>query len=114
MLRFGLLVIVVAGCGEAQPLPCDVEAVVADKCGLCHGERTDFGAPMSLTTWDDFHAGAPSGDGITWEVVRTRLDDADNPMPPDGLPPLTVDDRAVLDAWFAADAPPREAGVSCD
>lgn len=100
-------------CGDPAPLPCDVAAVFRQYCGTCHGAEPAFGAPMSLTTWDDLHAQAPSGDGVVWEVTRARLDDTRRPMPPMGFMPLLTADRAILDVWFAAGAPARPAGETC-
>lgn len=95
--------------GDATPsgLPCDVEALVDEHCGGCHGDPASFGAPMPLVDHDHFMV--PSIIEPTEAVldrVSQRLHDDARPMPPTG----TLDDAAlaVLDAWIADGAPPSD------
>lgn len=95
-----------SGCDET-PLPADVRQVIVDKCHQCHGSTTQFGAPMSLLSWDDTQEPAPTNPSIrVWQQMQRRIDDAQTPMPPRGVPALTDAEREVLEAWFAAGAPP--------
>jgi hypothetical protein len=97
-----------AACPDPTPVPCDVAAVLEDKCGVCHGDDPAFGAPMSLVSWEDFQEPSPSPryDGApSWEISQLRIHDEDDPMPPRGLPTLGAADLAVLDAWFDAGTP---------
>lgn len=110
-----LIAIVLAACGEpSTPLPCEVDQVLEDKCRICHGAEVEFGAPMSLVDWEDTQAGAPTTDQRVWEEVRDRVRDTGDPMPPRGLPALTADERAILEAWFAAGAPPGDDAQACE
>ncbi|HUH02410.1 MAG TPA: hypothetical protein VML75_10460 [Kofleriaceae bacterium] len=100
------------GCpGADTPLPCDVDRVLEDKCRLCHGEPTAFGAPFELMSWEDTQATVKSQP--VWELMQDRVHDPAMPMPPRGLAQLTADELAVLDAWFSAGAPPRADDASC-
>lgn len=109
-----MLAISLAACGDpSTPLPCDVAQVFEDKCQICHGAEVEFGAPMSLVDWEDTQASAPTRDQPVWEAVRDRVRDSQDPMPPRGLPALTPDQLAILEAWFAAGAPPGEGAQVC-
>jgi mono/diheme cytochrome c family protein len=107
-----LLVALAAACGDHdhQPLPCDVDAVMVAVCHLCHGDPPDFGAPMPLVVWEDTQARAPTDRSrLVWELMEERVHDPVRPMPPVGTGELDADELAILDAWFAAGAPPGEA-----
>lgn len=109
------VVVVAVGCGDEvrTPLPCEVEGVVDDKCNACHGSPLDFGAPMPLETWEDVHRRAPTDPREVWLVMEERIGSVTDPMPPAGLPQLTAQDRQILDAWFAAGAPPAGDDETC-
>ncbi len=84
-----------------------MEQVVADECRLCHNAKLEFGAPMPLLTWEDTQETAPTDpQREVWEVMEIRVGSATSPMPPGGVGDFTTDERAVLDAWFQAGAPP--------
>jgi hypothetical protein len=85
------------GKSSASSLPCDVAAVLSEHCSECHGEKLDFGAPMSLVSWQDLIAerkGAP-----THDAVLARVRDDDMPMPPAPYARLSAAEIAVLTAW---------------
>src|SRR5262245_48886263 len=44
---------------NVSALPCNVSAILSQHCGNCHGAERNFGAPMSLVTWNDLHKAAP-------------------------------------------------------
>lgn len=97
------------GCGgePSTPLPADVAAVVEDRCALCHGDPLAYGALMPIVDWEDTRAPSPSAPSRpVWQQMELRVHDAERPMPPRGVEPLTAGELAVLDAWFAAGAPP--------
>jgi hypothetical protein len=86
-------------------LPCKVEAIVAARCGLCHGKSARFGAPMSLTRQPDFQALAVT-DGMkrVRQVVQERINAATKPMPPADVPPLMADELTTLNDWLGRGA----------
>jgi hypothetical protein len=92
-------------------MPCDVATIVAAKCGTCHGAEPVGGAPMSLTSAADFMRPLKSlktQPRATVEVatlVKTRINDAAQPMPPGAL--LPEDQRAVLNKWLDGGHPAR-------
>lgn len=88
-------------------LPCDVQAIVAERCGACHGESTAASAPMSLTTPAHFQEPGPSDDSKkVHELVKTRINATTKPMPPTGK--LSADELATLNAWLDDGAPGSE------
>lgn len=104
------------GTTSGGTLPCEVARVLETKCQLCHGTMPDFGASISLVTFADTQAPAPSHPASkVWEVMRQRVHATTAPMPPNGQPALTLGtggELGILDAWFAAGAP-AQAGA-CD
>lgn len=96
------------GCsgGKTQtPLPCDVDAVLAQSCRECHGATPAFGAPMPLVTWEDLNAPAKSNASKkVFELVGTRIHDDANPMPQAPKPRLTAKEMKTLDDWIAQGA----------
>jgi hypothetical protein len=102
------------------PLPCNVERIVRDNCGGCHGTSLLFGAPIQLVTHEDFTRSytaqtTTSAKGQTlkvYELSRMRINATSSPMPPGGA--LAAADHSVLDAWLAGGATARTAGEICD
>jgi hypothetical protein len=93
------------GGASGAGLPCDVNAVLAANCQQCHGTTPSYGATMSLMTWSDLQAPAPSGGGPVYQAVETRIHDTSTPMPPTPYPLLSSSDMSTLDTWIAAGAP---------
>lgn len=73
-----------ASTGPCQPdagqFELEVGPILASRCGGCHGEQADFGAPFSLTDYASIVAGDP-GTRISDRMI-TAL--ADGTMPPPG------------------------------
>lgn len=92
-------------------LPCDVSKVLASKCQTCHASTPKSGAGTSLVTWDDLHKVGPANHGgkKVIDLVKERIHDAKEPMPPGGT--MVGHDLDALDKWIAAGAPK---GESCD
>ncbi|MBK8251199.1 MAG: hypothetical protein IPK82_00835 [Polyangiaceae bacterium] len=92
-----------SGGNSQSGVPCDVAAVMADKCLSCHGAKPS-GAPMSLATYEDLTA-TSTVDSTKTVIERAviRMADASKPMPPAGG--ATADDIAVLQAWIDAGTP---------
>jgi len=81
---------------------CQALAVFRQNCQGCHASEPQFGAPMSLTSFDDLQAASVSDAAQTvTQRVRARIHDAQRPMPPGGM---SADNVAVLDAWLASGA----------
>jgi Copper type II ascorbate-dependent monooxygenase, C-terminal domain/Copper type II ascorbate-dependent monooxygenase, N-terminal domain len=102
-----------SGAGEKsdKSLPCAVQTILRERCGTCHGSVTQFGAPMSLTNFDELHAASPRAQQPFYAVAQDRVQRTGaGMMPPSGQPPLTSQERDALLAWLAADAP---AGDAC-
>jgi hypothetical protein len=109
-----------AGAGDGttgtvrEPLPCDVDAVLAASCRSCHGATPAYGAPMSLVTYGDLTAPSPSdASKKTYQAVAARIHDDAHAMPPTPNARLTASAASVLDAWAAAGAPKPSASASC-
>lgn len=91
-----------------EKLPCDIERIVTDKCGVCHGE--DPSAPMSLTTATDFQAIIPDkGAMYARAKVLINASDPRGRMPPVSNEALTDDERTTLTAWLDKGAPGSDA-----
>ncbi len=96
-------------------VPCDVRDLVVTRCHTCHGAAPSFGAPMPLVTHADFHRPAVSMPGEpVYRRVAARIHDDAAPMPQAPNPRLDATELATMDAWIAAGAPMRAAGVTCD
>lgn len=64
---------------------------------------------MPLVTYADTQAPAPSDPihKLVWQSMQIRIASTENPMPPVYRPDLALssDEKAQLNAWFAAGAP---------
>jgi cytochrome c551/c552 len=109
--------------GTATNSPfCEVLSIVKTKCGECHSSELAFGAPMSLTSYEDFTANGPvTKTKKVYELVGARIHDTAKPMPPKNQPVLTAAELSTIDAWVAAKAPapkgtcaPQEATPTAD
>ena len=73
-----------SGGGSTSGLPCDVSQALASACLSCHGSPP-AGAPISLVTYADLTAAAPSdATKKVIEVAIARMQSSTNPMPPGG------------------------------
>jgi mono/diheme cytochrome c family protein len=91
---------------SAKNVPCDVAAISAKNCAMCHGAETAFGAPMSLVTLADYKAKSVDGESML-ETIKTRINEP-NPkkaMPPSNGVKLTAKELATLNDWLEAGAP---------
>jgi hypothetical protein len=73
----------------------EVGAILDRKCGKCHGETTNFGAPFSLESYSALLA------GNTGQRIVDRMTSAvkDFRMPPPGNPQLTQAELDTLLGW---------------
>jgi len=94
------------GVAPASGLPCEVRSVLNEHCVSCHGATPQFGAPMSLVTWDDLQAPSSSNAmQATYLTVGKRITDSAHPMPPSPHARLSGDDLSALTEWIADGAP---------
>jgi hypothetical protein len=69
---------------------------------------------MPLITWSNFHTqGVRTPDKKVYELVATRIQSPNTPMPPPPNPPLSDPEKATLLAWINAGAPAAPAGAGC-
>lgn len=86
---------------------------LATNCHSCHGPVPANGAPMSLTTWDDFQR--PSivrPKPPMHEVARMRIDGSRQPLMPPGGTISDADKKTLLD-WLTAGALAADSGSAC-
>jgi mono/diheme cytochrome c family protein len=97
-----------AGAGEG--LPCDVDALLAQRCRSCH---VPGGAgPMPLVSYEDLAAPAKSNAAKTNAVASIeRLRSPDRPMPPPPLERAPSAEIVVLERWVASGMPRGECGA---
>ncbi|WP_394838170.1 peptidylglycine alpha-amidating monooxygenase [Pendulispora rubella] len=103
-----------AGDGAAATLglPCAVDSVLARNCRSCHSNPPQFGAPMSLVSWEDLQATSPvDSSAKIYQRVGVRIHNDDDPMPKPPNPRLGIADLAILDDYIATGAP--RSGNSC-
>jgi hypothetical protein len=100
-----------AGAGGRGPTTCptsvtpgSVGPILWNKCVVCHKDPPLAGSPMSLASFESFHAPAVSNPSKkVYELIPGRLTDARRPMPPEGQLPAA--EIAVINNWVAAGAP---------
>lgn len=103
----------VAGTGESD-LPCEVEAVLAQRCRSCHATEPKFGAPMPLMTRAQLTAPPLDGQGTIAERAVARMGgDMDSRMPPPPNEAATAGDIAAIQGWIDAGYPARDEGEDC-
>jgi len=101
----------------AQPkpddLPCDVKAILATHCSACH--KASGSAPLALESAADFRVSSkkePARNVLATAAERLTTGVNTQMMPPAGLPRLSAEELATLQAWLTASAPART-GASC-
>lgn len=93
------------------PFPCEVGAVLQSKCWDCHGDPTNYGAPMHLMNWESVQRTTKDGLEPIYKRIGSRIHSPNDPMPPPTYPNRPSQSQLdVLDAWVAAGAP---AGNGC-
>ncbi|MEO7733771.1 MAG: hypothetical protein ABIY55_22595, partial [Kofleriaceae bacterium] len=70
-----------ANTSASSGLPCDVQAVLADRCLSCHGSQLSGGAPVHLATYADLTQKNASGVTLA-ERALIRMTSASSLMPP--------------------------------
>jgi len=94
-------------------LPCDVAAILATSCASCHGDKLKGGAPNRMMTHADLTSlSRTDGARSVAEVTMARLEDAADPMPPDGQ--LPAKDIKIIADWIAAGMPEGSCDAAVD
>jgi hypothetical protein len=95
-------------------LPCEVEEVLISGCRDCHGNPPRWGAPMALVTWEDTQRPSVTDPAMpVHEMMKVRLNDARNPMPPPRNDEMTEEEKAILNAWLDDGAPAAAGADTC-
>jgi hypothetical protein len=96
-------------------LPCDVGAVLAAKCQVCHTVPRKNGAPFPLLSYEQTHEQFGTTALLKWQRMAQVIEPGNLPhMPPADHPQLDPGDFATLHAWFNQCAPPVPEGSGCD
>ena len=80
------------GAKNETGMPCAVKKVFEEKCQLCHGAETNYGASASLVTIDDVKKVKDS--------VKARVNATTRPMPPVTAPALSDEEKKTLTDWL--------------
>ncbi len=96
-----------ANTSASSGLPCDVQAVLADRCLSCHGSQLSGGAPVHLATYADLTQKNASGVTLA-ERALIRMTSASSLMPPPPASAATSTDIATMQAWMTAGMPSGE------
>src|SRR5258708_27811225 len=92
--------------GGAATASCDLQQMLRGRCVGCHSNPPVGGAPMSLVTYANLVAPAPSNPSRTVaDVALARMQDVVRPMPPSPLPRATAPEVSLLSNWLAAGSP---------
>lgn len=89
--------------------PCDVFAVLQNRCFECHTNPPLNGAPFPLLTFEDSHQ--PYSTKLRWEFMKIDIESGYMPFnKPDDLMGAEL---KTMEDWFAQCAPPAPAGMGC-
>ncbi|MFO0737267.1 MAG: hypothetical protein U0270_15360 [Labilithrix sp.] len=80
-------------------IPCAVKKVLEQKCQLCHGAETNYGASTSFVTLEDLKK--ELGGKKVSDLIAARIDDRARPMPPVTAPALSDEEKKTLSDWLA-------------
>jgi hypothetical protein len=96
-----------AGTGLTTGLPCDVQAVVEDRCIACHSGTS----PPPLLDYDDFLAPSTTDPKKTRaQLSLERMKSATSPMPPKPAEAPSADEIKVFEDWLAGGT---QKGATC-
>lgn len=94
----------------ANGLPCDVDALLKEKCQTCHASEPKFGAGTSLVTWADLQKPAPNDKNKkVLDLVKARIHDDVAPMPPSPKARLEAHETSALETWIEGGAKSSDA-----
>jgi hypothetical protein len=96
-----------AGTGLATGLPCDVQAVLENRCLACHSGTS----PPPLLTYDDLMKPSTVDPAKTLaQLALERMKSTTSPMPPPPAVPPDAEEIAAFEAWVNAGTPK---GAAC-
>ncbi len=91
-----------AGTGLATGLPCDVQAVIENRCLACHSGTS----PPPLTNYDDLVAKSKTDPTKTLaQLSLERMKSTTSPMPPPPAVKPDVDEIQTFEDWVKAGTP---------
>jgi mono/diheme cytochrome c family protein len=96
-----------AGTGEATGLPCDVQAVIENRCIACHGAAS----PPPLLNYNDLTAKSTRDPAKTRAALAVELMKGKS-MPPLPAPPPEAAEIASFEEWVAAGTPKNPVGCT--
>lgn len=100
------------GGGALTGVPCDVAAVIQDRCLGCHNGGALSASSLRLTSYDDLVAPSPrNGTQTVAELALSRIESPDRPMPPPQAGQLSDAEVQAFANWVAADLPPGDCGA---
>lgn len=89
---------------------CRVQSLLDNHCGSCHSSSPPAAVPVSLVTYDDLMAPAPSDASLrVIDVSLARMQSTTKRMPPAPAPALPQEDLAFIEQWLQEGAP-----ANCD
>jgi cytochrome c5 len=93
-----------AGSGLATGLPCDVQAVIENRCIACHDGKT-AGAPKMLDYADLLMPAKADPKKTIAQLSVDRMKSTTSPMPPPPAVPPDADEIQTFADWVAAGTP---------
>lgn len=92
--------------GGPTGLPCDVAALLRDRCASCHRAPPVGGAPMALLSHEDLSrpSMAAPGQSVAQRSLA-RMTDGARPMPPGAAPSVPAVELQAFRAWVQAGLP---------
>ena len=93
-----------AGTGLLTGLPCDVQAIIENRCLVCHDGK--MANVPRMGDYADLMSPAPSNPARSLaQIALNRMKDTARPMPPKPAVAPDTDQLAVWEAWIAAGSP---------
>lgn len=102
-----------AGTGgtTAGGLPCQIQALLVNRCESCHGNPTAGGAPRSLMSYADLTAPDLANPSLTEaQVALTRMQSTTSPMPPSPAASASSSEIAAMQSWINSGYPAGTCG----
>ena len=94
--------------------PCDVGAVIQNRCVQCHQSPPQHGAHFPLLRYEDTQQPYTASE-LRWQRMAQVIEPGVSPhMPYQDAGQLTSNELETLEAWFKACAPPVPEGQGCD
>jgi hypothetical protein len=92
--------------GDVGGLPCDIQALLVNRCESCHGSTPSGGAPRSLVTFANLTAPDLSNPSLTEaQVALQRMQSTTSPMPPSPASPATSSEISAMQTWINSGYP---------